>query len=48
MPEHEDIIENIVDDLLDVIEKYNNLVRVSTIVGILEITKHELINKAKE
>jgi len=38
----------LVDELLEVIEKYNETLYMATVIGVLELVKQQLINEAVE
>ena len=42
------LVEGLVKDLLEVIEKYNETMLVSTVVGCLELVKQQLIEESRE
>ena len=48
MSYEKNLVEGLVKDLLEVIEKYNETMLVSTVVGCLELVKQQLIEESRE
>ena len=42
------VAQHLVDDLLDKIHKYDDTLYMSTVIGVLEIVKQQLINDSLE
>ena len=42
------VAQGLVDDLLDKIHKYDDTLYMSTVIGVLELVKQQLINDALE
>jgi hypothetical protein len=42
------VAQGLVDDLLETIHKYDDTLYMSTVLGVLEIVKQQLINEALE
>lgn len=43
-----DLAEGLVDELLEVIHRYDEAFYMSTVIGVLELVKQQLINEALE
>ena len=48
MSYEKNLVEGLVKDLLEVIEKYNETMMVSTVIGCLEVVKQQLIEESRE